>query len=184
MFNSIYLDSQLTEKTQNITLSFYRLALKVRKLFSDWSKVSKGTFSFQFIDYLKIPFVKECYERSLRKDKTADQLIEDFTISFQKIEEFVQVLFLLILEDCLPDELKKIQSPFWINPLAVSLDADRWQIEGLFSPKCAPRDCSVINSQLRSLYTFHGQRNEPVPVAVSSCDDESGIPENFHFKSY
>jgi flavin-dependent dehydrogenase len=157
MFNSIYLDEQKTEKIQDILFSFFIIASKVRKLFSDWSRVSKGTFSFQFIDYLKIPFVKALYDRCLQRGKTIEQLIEDYTISIQKIEEFVQVLFYIVLEDCLPEELQKIKSPFWINPSAVSLSVDLWERDGLFAPKEPPRDFSDINRQIRSLYVFHNR---------------------------
>ncbi|HXB34445.1 MAG TPA: NAD(P)/FAD-dependent oxidoreductase [Puia sp.] len=155
MFNSIYLDEQKTEKIQDILFSFSIVAFKVRKLFSDWSRVSKGTFSFQFIDYLKIPFIKELYDRCLQKDKTIEQLMEDYAVSIQKIEEFVQVLFYMILEDCMPEQLEKMKSPFWINPIAVSLSVDHWERDGLFAPKDPPRDYSDINRQIRSLYTFH-----------------------------
>jgi flavin-dependent dehydrogenase len=154
MFSSIYLDEQKTEKIQDISFSFFIMALKVRKLFLDWSRLSKGTFSFQFIDYLKIPFIKEHYDRCLQKNKTAGQLFEDYTISFQRIEEFVQVLFQMILEDCMPEELEKMKTPFWINPIAVSLSVNLWEREGLFDPKEPPRDYSDINRQIRSLYTF------------------------------
>jgi flavin-dependent dehydrogenase len=155
MFNSIYLDEQKTEKIQDTLFYFSIVAFKVRKLFSDWSRLSKGTFSFQFIDYLKIPFIKELYDRCLQKEKTIEQLIEDYTVSFRKIEEFVQVLFHMILEDCMPEQLEKIGTPFWINPAAVSLSVDHWERDGLFAPKEPPRDFSEIDRQIRSLYTFH-----------------------------
>jgi flavin-dependent dehydrogenase len=155
MFNSTYLDEQKTEKIQDILFSFFIIASRVRKLFTDWSRLSKGTFSFQFIDYLKIPFVKTLYDRCLQKEKTIEQLFEDYTISIQKIEEFVQVLFYIILEDCMPEELKKIKAPFWINPAAVSLSVDLWERDGLFTPKEPRRDFSDIDRQIRSLFTFH-----------------------------
>ncbi|HET6255342.1 MAG TPA: NAD(P)/FAD-dependent oxidoreductase [Puia sp.] len=155
MFNSIYLDEQKTEKVQNINFTFFIIAHKVRKLFSDWSRISKGTFSFQFIDYLKIPFIKELYDRCLQSGKTVVQLIEDYTVSMQRIEEFVQVLFYLILEDCMPEALEKMKAPFWINPIAVSLSVELWEKDGLFTPKEPPRDFSDIERQVRSLYTFH-----------------------------
>jgi flavin-dependent dehydrogenase len=167
MFNSIYLDEQKTEKIQNIIFSFSIMAFKVRKLFSDWSRLSKGTFSFQFIDYLKIPFIKELYDRCLQKEKTIEQLIEDYTVSFQRIEEFVQVLFYIILEDCMPEELEKIRAPFWINPAAVSLSVNLWEKDGLFAPKEPPRDFSDINTQIRSLYTFHNKNNATVSEPVA-----------------
>jgi hypothetical protein len=150
------------------------VAFKVRKLFSDWSRLSKGTFSFQFIDYLKIPFIKEHYDRCLQKDKSIEQLIEDYTASFQKIEEFVQVLFYMILEDCMPEELKKIETPFWINPIAVSLSADLWERDGLFAAKGPPRDFSDIDRQIRSLYTFYNKDNATAPLELSSSDEVLG----------
>jgi hypothetical protein len=169
MFSSIYLDDQKTETIQNITFAFSILAFKVRKLFTDWSRLSKSTFSFQFIDYLKIPFIKAHYDRCLQKDKTNEQLIEDYTVSFQKIEEFVQVLFYIILEDCMPEELEKIATPFWINPGAVSLSVDLWEKDGLFAPKDPPRDYSDINRQIRSLYTFHDRKD----AAEKNTNEES-----------
>jgi hypothetical protein len=135
--------------------SFHNLAFKVRKLFSDWSGVSKGTFSFQFIDYLKIPFIKELYDRCLQKEKTIEEIIEDYTFSVRKIEEFVQVLFYIILEDCMPEELEKMKTPFWINPHAVSLSIDLWEKDCLFAPEDPIRDFSDMNRQIRSLYAFH-----------------------------
>jgi flavin-dependent dehydrogenase len=171
MFNSIYLDEQKTGQIQNILFSFYNLAFKVRQLFSDWSKLSKGTFSFQFIDYLKIPFIKELYDRCLQKEKTNEQIIEDYTFSVGRIEEFVQVLFYIILEDCMPEELDKIKAPFWIHPPAVSLSVDHWERDGLFVPKDPPRDFSDINRQIRSLYTFHNKKNEPALLKLSSSGE-------------
>jgi flavin-dependent dehydrogenase len=171
MFNSIYLDEQKTGQIQNIVFSFYNLAFKVRQLFSDWSKLSKGTFSFQFIDYLKIPFIKELYDRCLQKEKTNEQIIEDYTYSVKKIEEFVQVLFYIILEDCMPEELDKIKAPFWISPPAVSLSVDHWEKDGLFAPKDPIRDFSDMDRQIRSLYTFQNRKDLATPLKLSKSDE-------------
>jgi len=167
MFNSIYLDEQKTEKIQDILFSFSIIAFRVRKLFTDWSRVSKGTFSFQYIDYLKIPFIKELYDRCLQEGKTTGQLVADYTICLFKIEEFVQVLFYMILEDCMPEELEKMKPPFWINPAAVSLSVDLWEKDGLFAPKEPPRDFSAIDRQIRSLYTFH-KSDRPLHAELST----------------
>lgn len=162
MFNSIYLDEQKTAEIQHILFPFYNLAFKVRKLFSSWASVSRGTFSFQYIDYLKIPFIKELYDRCLQKGKTIEQIVEDHTYSIRKIEEFVQVLFKLILEDCMPGELEKIATPFWINPYAVSLSVELWNKDGLFAPKDPVRDFSEMDRQIRSLYNFQNGKDEPL----------------------
>ena len=182
MFNSIYLDEEKTEKIQDIVFSFYNLAFRVRRLFSDWSGVSKGTFSFQFIDYLKIPFIKEFYERCLQKDKTIEQLLEDYSFSLRKIEEFVQVLFYIILEDCMPGELERIKSPFWINAYGVSLSKDLWEKDGLFAPKDPIRDFSDMNQQIRCLFTFQHKESLTAPVKLSDPDEvfvKDCQPESF-----
>jgi flavin-dependent dehydrogenase len=166
MFNSVYLDEQKSEKIQDIIFTFYIMAFKVRKLFSDWSRVSKGTFTFQFIDYLKVPFIKELYDRCLQSDKTVEQLIEDYSVSMQRIEEFVQVLFCLILEDCMPEALPKIKTPFWVNPISVSLSPELWEKDGLFAPIGPPRDFSDIEKQIRSLYTFQNNKKATEPLGL------------------
>jgi hypothetical protein len=160
--------------------SFHNLAFKVRKLFSDWSEVSKRTFSFQFIDYLKIPFLKELYDRCLQKEKTIEQIIDDYTFSVRKIEEFVQVLFYIILEDCMPEELEKIKTPFWINPYAVSLSMDLWEKDGLFAPKDPIRDFSDMNRQIRSLYTFQNIKNLASPL-LNPFHFEHNFPGRQHY---
>ena len=171
MFNAIYLDEQKTAKIQDEMFSFYNLAFTVRKLFSDWSGLSKGTFSFQFIDYLKIPFIKEVYDRCLQKGKTIEQIIEDHTFSIGKIEEFVQVLFYMILEDCMPEALAKIKTPFWINAHAVSLSTDLWEKDGRFAPADPIRDLSEMDRQIRSLYTFGHRKNLATPLWISEPDE-------------
>jgi flavin-dependent dehydrogenase len=167
MFNSIYLDEEKTEKVQDFIFYFGNMAFKVRKLFSDWSRVSKGTFSFQFIDYLKVPFIKEFYDRCLQKHKTIEQLVEDYTLSIQKIEEFVHVLFFIILEDCMPEEMQRIKAPFWINTVAVGLNPDDWERDGLFSPTTLPRDYVDMDRQIRSLFTFHDRKHETPEVILT-----------------
>ena len=174
--HSIYLDAQKTEAVQDMVFSFYNLALKVRKLFSSWSAISKGTFSFQYIDYLKIPFIKELYDRCLQKGKPIDQIVEDYAFSLRKIEEFVQVLFYLILEDCMPGELEKITGPFWIDPYAVSLSVELWKKDGLFTPKDPIRDFSAIDRQIRSLFTF--QKKECGPAALTPGTDRLHNPKS------
>jgi flavin-dependent dehydrogenase len=177
MFNSIYLDEEKSDKLQNVLFTFYNLAFKVRKLFSAWSKVSRGTFSFQYIDYLKVPFIKELYNRCLQKEKTIGQLIEDHSFSLRRIEEFVQVLFCLILEDCMPEALEKMPAPFWINPYAVSLSRELWEKEGLFAPKDPIRDYSEMDRQIRSLYTFQHSDDTTTPTTLKTVQFDNSTAE-------
>ncbi len=174
MFNSIYLDEEKTETVQDIMFMFGNIAYRVRKLFCDWSKVSRKTFSFTFIDYLKVPFIKEFYSRCLQMNKTVGQLAEDYAISILKIEEFVQVLFFLIIEDCMPEELDRVRSHGWVNAAAVSLAVGDWENDGLFTPITPARDFSEVDSQIRGLFTFHGREDK---TSIHEPGDKSSIHE-------
>jgi len=154
LFNLIFLDEHKFRSVRETIQSFSILSVKVRQLFLEWAELSNGTFGFQFIDYLGIPFVKKLYDRALKSGKTAEQLVDDFEYAMKYIEDFVQVLFHMILEDCMPEVLRNIPDPYWINVWAVSLKPERWQKDGLFTPRTERRDLSEVETQIRKLYTF------------------------------
>jgi flavin-dependent dehydrogenase len=154
LFNLIFLDELKLMGVRDTIRSFSTLSLKVRQLFIDWSAVSRGTFHFSFIDYLGIPFVKKLYDRVLKRDKPVEELVSDYKYAMNYIEEFVQVLFYMILEDCMPERLKDMPDPYWINVWAVSLKPERWSRDGLFKPRTECRDLSEVENQIRGLYTF------------------------------
>jgi flavin-dependent dehydrogenase len=157
MFNSIYLDNNLSSEIRKITASYSAMAIRIKQLFKDWENCAAGSFTFKFIDYLEVPFIKEIYDRNLKPNKTPDELIADHRINVDKIQEFAQVIFLLVIEDTMPENLALFSHPVWINPEAVSLHPDKWEKDGLFKPKNEPRDLQDVKDQVRSLYTFKNQ---------------------------
>jgi flavin-dependent dehydrogenase len=154
LFNLIFLDEHKVSSIRGVMQSFGNLSIRVRQLFLEWAKIAVGTYGFQFIDYLSIPFVKKLYSRALMMGKTPEVLTADYEYAMRYIEEFVQVLFRMILEDCMPGELERMPKPYWINVWAVSLKPERWIKDGLFTPKTAPRNLSEVDVQIRNLYTF------------------------------
>lgn len=154
LFNLIFLDEHKFKSVKEIIQSFGILGVRVRQLFLEWADLSKGSFGFQFIDYLSIPFVKKLYSRTLRTGKTVEELVSDFEYAMKYIEDFVQVLFRMILEDCMPEALSSMPEPYWINAWAVSLKPERWQKDGLFMPSTERRDLFEVETEIRKLYTF------------------------------
>jgi hypothetical protein len=154
IFSLIFLDEEKYLRVREILTSFSSLSVRVRKLFIEWSGISKGTFSFVFIDYLAIPFIKSLYDRMLIADKTCEELFQDYCFAISQIEDFVQVIFYMILEDCMPEQMDEMPRPYWINVWAVSLLPDHWVQDGLFLPKTRARDLTTIEKQVRSLYAF------------------------------
>jgi hypothetical protein len=66
----------------------------------------------------------------------------------------------------MPEALPKIKTPFWVNPISVSLSPELWEKDGLFAPIGPPRDFSDIEKQIRSLYTFQNNKKATEPLGL------------------
>ena len=154
MFNSIYLDSEKSQKISEITGPISLLAFRLESFFNEWAAKSDECFSFQFIDYLSLPFLRELYERNTKRYDDFAQVIENYHHALATLEELIQVIFLMALRDLMPETLARLPEPLWLNPQAISLDPTRWEQDGLFQAKTAPRDLSAMRAQIENLYEF------------------------------
>lgn len=114
------------------------------------------------IDYLSLPFLRDLYRRSVARYDDFTQVVANYHVAVQKIEEIIQVIFLLALRDVMPEAIAHLPNPLWLNPLGMSLEPARWQSDGLFRPTTAPRDFRELRAEIEALYTF------------SSADGEAG----------
>jgi flavin-dependent dehydrogenase len=148
--NSVFLEPERMEKFQKILDEIFSLAHRVQKLLNDWSNKSLHRLSFEYLDYLgSLPFVDELRSLHVKSNKTEQELIDDCTHSLKILEEMAQAIFLLALEDTMPEKLTMFPSPIWLNAWAISLDVDRWESDGLFQPKSLPRDLKRVMEPLR-----------------------------------
>ncbi len=74
-------------------------------------------------------------------------------MNWENLEELAQAIFLLALEDTMPEKLALLPRPIWLNAWAISLDPNKWEEEGLFDPKTKPRDLQPIINALHSKFT-------------------------------
>jgi hypothetical protein len=154
MFNSLFLDPVRRAKVRQGTGQFFLLSHRMNQFFRDWLAKSKHRGSYEFIDYLTIPFVSELRTRNLKTNKTDQELIDDHVASIELFEELVQVMFLFALEDTMPEKLAEFPSDVWLNAWAISLDPERWEADGLFRPTTKPRDLRPVMEQLRKHIQF------------------------------
>ncbi|GAX42286.1 hypothetical protein NIES4075_32860 [Tolypothrix sp. NIES-4075] len=161
MFNSFFFDQEKKAKIQKVTGKFFLLSYQMQQLFKDWATKSNGQNSFDFLDYLSIPFVRKLYERNLQPNKTEQELIDDHLASMETLEELAQVIFLIALEDTMPEALSQLPSPLWLNAWSISLDANKWSSNGLFRPKTQPRNLHNITEQMRNVLLAN-QRKAPI----------------------
>ncbi|MEH2144301.1 hypothetical protein [Nostoc sp.] len=155
MFNSLFLEPSKRAKVRQGTGQFFLLSHRVSQFFRDWIGKSQRRGSFEFIDYLTIPFVSELRDRNLKTDKTEQELIDDHIASIERFEEFVQVMFRFAIEDTMPEKLAEFPPDLWLNAWAISLDPERWEADGLFRPRTQPRDLHPMMDQLRNKIRFN-----------------------------
>ncbi len=167
MFNKTFLDlevkTQLDKETSKIIFALGRM----KKLFLDWHKVANNTFTFDYIDYLKIPFILEIFKKNLAPNKSLDTLIADRIHTAERLEEFAQVIFLIVVKDVMPEKLDLFQEPIWLNVNAISLDPEAWEKDGLFEPKTEPRDLKNMESQILEMIHYKTEAKEKIDLDIS-----------------
>ena len=154
MFNSIFLEGDKRTKIRKGSGRFFLLAHRMQQLFLDWAKISQKRGTFDYIDYLKMPFIQELRDRNLQSNKTEAELIDDHQASLEMFEELAQVIFMIAIEDTMPEKLADFTESTWLNAWAISLNPQKWQKDGLFRPKNPPRDLKPMTQQLRKNLKF------------------------------
>jgi flavin-dependent dehydrogenase len=149
-FNRVYLDDQQTDALQPILSRMFLLTLRMEKLFKEWASRSQRKYSYQFVDYLGVPGVKELYLRNLKGNKTLKELLADHQVTLDYFEELVQIIFLIALADVMPEMLAQLPSPLWLNAWGIGLDPKRWKTDKLFAPTSKPRPLKL--AQFASLF--------------------------------
>lgn len=137
------------------------LALRrtVHRLFQDWLEQKQRRASFEWIDYFgHLTFI---HQGALTISTPKDNPLQDLLTGCEILEELAQALFLIALEDTMPEELKRLEASgrtAWLDAWAIGLDPGRWEEDGLFRPESAPRDLSVVYGQLRRVFRFGDPR--------------------------
>ncbi|KOV68776.1 hypothetical protein ADK64_07190 [Streptomyces sp. MMG1121] len=131
----------------------------VMNLFKAWSRSYRGVFEFDYIDYFDdLPTLARLFVQNL---PAADGVTPAFgpvlasiRDGIDRIEELAHVIFYLALEDALPEHLDSVRARGWLNVSALSLDPDRWEKDGLFTPKSRPRlaEVEALEAEMRGLY--------------------------------
>ncbi len=153
MFNSIFLDPfGKHAQIRAVTAPFFALTKRMQGLFKDWAMMSPGKLTYDFMDYLSIPYLYTLRLRNLKSGKEMPELVADHQQNMAIVEELAQVLFLLAVEDVLPEQMHRFPENTWLNAWRLSLNPDRWDADGLFKPSTAARDLRPIRNDVRSIF--------------------------------
>jgi len=70
----------------------------------------------------------------------------------KELEELAQALFLLAVDDVVPEHRHRLPEPPWLNYSAFGLRPEAWESDGLFKPRSPPRDLTAINESIRQFF--------------------------------
>jgi len=151
VFNPDFLDPGKTPKTYvGVDHPAIQLDKRMEALLLEWRAKSLRRLDFGFLDYWKgLPFLMEIRQRNLKSNTTEQELIDDRIPNLDDCEALAISIFLLAVEDTMPEMLSKFPKSMWVNAWAMGLDPKKWESEGLFEPKTQPRDFSHIREPLR-----------------------------------
>jgi flavin-dependent dehydrogenase len=152
MFNQTFLEGEKREAFRRATMGYFFLTRRMQALFRDWGTRDPGRLHFDLIDYQRIRLLRDLARRNLRTGKSAAEIEADQRWNMERLEELAQALFLLAVEDVLPEHRERFREPVWLNPWKVSLDPAAWERDGVFAPATAPRDAATIHDDLRALF--------------------------------
>jgi len=85
-FNHIYLDEKKVAALQPTLSHLFTLTLRMEKFFRAWSAISSKKYTYQFLNYFKVPGLLDLYDRNFRTGKTIEELIEDHQHSLNYME--------------------------------------------------------------------------------------------------
>lgn len=161
-YNDVYLDPKTSRLVARLINPIVVTQARIMELFVNWAEKTQNRFAFTTIDYLDdLPTWRDQLVRNLPAEKkNLRQVLDLFKYNVDRIEELAHALFILAVEDTMPEKMHLFEARPWLNTSALSLDSDRWEADGLFEPKTPPRDYTTIEQELRSLYTV--QQNELV----------------------
>lgn len=149
-FNRLYIDEQKIEALQPLLSVIFLLMDRMEQFFVDWGARTSEKYAYTFFDYLEAPGMREIYQRNLQSNKTLEDLLVDYQLTLEYLEELAQIIFLIALADTMPAMLRYFSTPLWLNAWGISLDPRRWRAEKLLAPSSKPR--SLRYAEFASLF--------------------------------
>lgn len=152
MFHDTYLNPALARQVRQTTARLFSLIQTMQRLWLEWAALSPGRLTYEFFDYLQLDFLRHIRLHNLQGRKSQEQLIAEQAENMQMMEEFAQALFLLAVEDVLPEQLPKVRSQPWLHAWRMSLKPELWESDGLFRPTTIPAHLRGIYQELRQCF--------------------------------
>ena len=154
-YGETFLDPKVSSVVSSLVAPVVVAQEKMLRLFEEWAKRTDGdAAAVKYVDYFDhVPTLRDIFVKNLQVSKgNPNSVINRVRESVDRIEELAQVIFLLAVEDVLPDQAHLFSARPWLNISALSLNSDQWEKDGLFRPLTKPRSVKPLEEEIRRLY--------------------------------
>ena len=177
LINNTFLDREKYQGIQKASKKLFKLLFAISNLFKDWESKTLNRFSYEYLDYYSIPFLASFHNGMGKPDHSLSELIDDQLERLEKLEELAQIIFLLAVEDTMPEKLPMLVEPMWVNAWAISLKSEKWEKDGLFQPTTAPRDLKGIAVQFGKLFKIKNDDHQITLLGLLEDETPEKEPE-------
>ena len=168
LYHEVWLDMKLSKVVSGLVSHVILTQARMMELFEEWV-THESNYTFEFVDYIADqPTLVGLHLNNLPpKIDDVRRIINNTREAAERIEEVAQVIFFMAVRDIFPEKMALFGDTPWVNIAAISLHPDRWEKDGLFSPKTRPRDLSRLEAEMCRLFVYK-QSGKPVePILYS-----------------
>ena len=156
-YTGVFLDPKVSGVISTLISPVVVAQTRILQLFADWARATAGADDgVEFVDYFAdVPTLRHLFVSNL-PPASADLsvLVKRIREGVDRTEELAQVLFMLAVEDVLPEKAHLFSHRPWLNIEGISLNSERWEADGLFQPKTRPRPLAPLDAEMRSLFRY------------------------------
>jgi len=165
LYHEVWLDMKLANAVSGLTSPAVFTQARMLELFEEWAE-RDCRYVFDFIDYIADQPTLVGLHRNNLPPKIDDprRILGNAREAVDRIEELAHVIFFLAVRDLLPGEMTRFERSPWINTSAISLHPERWEADGLFSPKTKPRYIGALEQEICKLFVYRDTRENVMPI--------------------
>lgn len=124
---------------------------RMQVMFRKWNELDKRPRKPAFFDQSGPDAIPHMFHRDLDSKHPDEKLRERIIRNFGLIDEASVSMFRHAVRCCLPEHAERVEGRA-INPVAISLDPDKWEEEGLFDDSQALEVSSKVQGDVAKLF--------------------------------
>jgi len=157
-FNNVLTDFDKQAALRKVTKTPYSIiAKKTYEILDQWllaRKQGRSHFTYDFFDYLNLPWLRNFRKGNLQKFDTTQALCLQHEINMTLFTNLLIAIFLLAVEDIYPEDFERIKDSDWFDIRELNLDPSQWNESKMIITDQDTHQFPDIYREIRSKFTI------------------------------